>query len=95
MAVLFTSLLKPSTCPSGLGCLGVAFLWLNPISFVSVWNSFELNGGPLSVCSVFGTPCVVKIFFSSLPTGLIDVELINLASGTLSTGRLQQIHTCR
>ena len=83
VAVLFKSLLKPSTCPCALGCLGVTFLWWNPISCASVWNSFELNVGPLSICTVFGTPCVAKIFFSFLQTGLIDVELINSVSGYL------------
>ena len=47
-AVLFMSLLKPSTCPWALGCRGVNFLCANPISAANSLNSSELNGGPLS-----------------------------------------------
>ena len=55
-AVLFMSLLKPSTCPWALGCRGVIFLCVNPISAANSLKSSELNGGPLSDWTVLGTP---------------------------------------
>ena len=42
------SLLKPCTCPWALGCRGVNFLCVNPISTANYLRPSELNGGPLS-----------------------------------------------
>lgn len=72
-----------------LGCLGVALLWLNPISAASSLNSFELNGGPSLGCTVCGTSCVVKIFFSFFRTGLIYIALMIQLLGILSIGLLR------
>ena len=51
-AILFTSLLKPSTWPCVFGRLGVVVLCLNPISTANSLHSLELNGEPLSVFCV-------------------------------------------
>lgn len=76
-----------------LGCLGVALFSLNPISAASSLNSFELNGGPSLGCTVFGTPCVVKIFFSFFRTGLIYIALMIELLGILSIGLLSLLRS--
>ena len=55
-AVLLMSLFKPSTCPWALGCPGVIFLFVNPISAANSLKSSEFNIGPLSDWTVVGIP---------------------------------------
>ena len=79
--ILLISLLKFSTYPCALGWYGVTGLWMKPVSVASWLNSWELNGGPLSVCTTFGTPCVANIFFNLSRTGVIAIERVNSTSG--------------
>lgn len=69
-AVLFMSLLKPCTCPWGLGCRGVTFLCVNPISAANSLRSPELNGGPLSDWTVLNS-LSDEDFFIFCRTGLM------------------------
>ena len=61
----------------------MTFLCWNPIFAVNCFKSPELKFGPLSDWTIFGTPCVEKIFFIFFRTGLIEVEIINSTSGYL------------
>ena len=81
--ILFINLLNPSTCPWALGWMGVMRLCLNPASFANSVKACELKGGPLSVWSVSGTPCVEKTFLSFFLTTSSDVDLVNSTSGYL------------
>ena len=56
---------------------------LKPDSFANFSKVSELNGGPLSVWSVWGMPCVEKIFFSFFLVPSKDVVVVNSISGYL------------
>ena len=81
--VLFMSLLNPFTWPCAFGWQGVMRWCLKPDSFANFSKVSELNGGPLSVWSVWGMPCVEKIFFSFFLVPSKDVVVVNSISGYL------------
>ena len=76
------SLLKPCTCPWALGCRGVNFLCVNPISTANYLRPSELNRGPLSDWMVLNS-LRDEDFFIFCHTGLMAVEKTNSTSGYL------------
>ena len=82
-SVLLNTLMKLSASPFARGCSEVTLWCVNPISSANFWMSVELNGGPLSVSSLSGIPCVANIFLSLSYVVPHEVDVVCSTAGDL------------
>ena len=73
--------IKRSTSPLACGHNGVMRRCVNPRSLPMFLKSSPWNGGPLSICTVYGMPCLEKMLSRFGITVLAEVDLMISTSG--------------
>ena len=82
-SVLLSTFMKLSASPFARGCSGVTLWCLNPISSANALNSAELKGGPLSLSTLSGIPCVANIFCNLSQVTRQEVDVVCSTAGNL------------